>query len=161
MLPKREIGCNLEPETSETYKSEWELYTSFCQRIGEHQVPGRDKPWRIDVVSRYLWWRQNCNSWRTLAGVKSKLKHCGLCHGYLLPTAERDGSTKMRLQLAMVTQVIKKKQIKKKKNCENYFPKMNRVTIMFPEKIQFNNIIYEYCAISFYLITGKIKLFRF
>ena len=110
-----EIGCNLEPETAETYKSEWELYTSFCQRIGEHQVPGRDKPWRIDVVSRYLWWQQNCNSWRTLAGVKSKLKHCGLCHGYLLPTAERDGSTKMRLQLAMVTQVIKKKQIKKKK----------------------------------------------
>ena len=43
---------------------------------------------------------------------------------------------------------------KKQLNHKLFFPKLSSLA-------QFNNIIYEYCAISFYLITGKIKLFRF
>ena len=85
------LGCGVEASTKPKYAKEWDLYTKFVAREYGGAVPGRDCPWRIDVVARYLHWRsRRCNS-RTLEQVKSKIKHCGLCYNHLLPTAQGEG----------------------------------------------------------------------
>ena len=96
------IGAGLEKATGDRYRAEWLLYLSFCSRRGISPVPGRDQPWRIDVVARYLRWRANRNNNRSVAQIKSKLKHCSLCYGHLLPTRANEGPAMLRLQLAMV-----------------------------------------------------------
>ena len=71
-------------------------------------IPGRDVKWSIDVVARYLSWRAKRT--KCLAQIKSRLKHCALCRGHLLPTRNEEGPATLRLQLAMVTAVILKKR---------------------------------------------------
>lgn len=106
------IGAGLEKGTGDKYRAEWMLYIRFCSNRGITPVPGRDRPWRIDVVARYLQWRANRNNSRSIAQIKSKLKHCSLCHGHLLPTRATEGPAKLRIQLAMVSKVLAKRQKK-------------------------------------------------
>ena len=67
--------------------------------------------WSVDIVARYLTWRARRT--KCLAQVKSRLKHCSLCRGHLLPTAKDEGPATLRLQLAMVTKVILKQRKKR------------------------------------------------
>ena len=106
------IGFGLEPKTAKAYKQEWQLYLGFCARRGIAAVPGRDVEWRFDVVQAYLDWRSNRVQARGLMTVKSKLKHCGLCHDFLLPAAKGEEPSKLRLQLASVHRHIEKRQKK-------------------------------------------------
>ena len=104
------MGSGLEKKTTDTYKNEWRLYQAFCRREGIVKVPGKDTKWVIDVIARYLWWRSRRSG--SLAQIKCRLKHCGLCYNHLLPTARGEGPATLRLQLAMVTAVILKKRKK-------------------------------------------------
>ena len=64
------------------------MYVRFCKRERWIEIPGRDGPWHISAVDPYLRWRASRNNSRSIAQIKSKLKHCGLCYDYLLPTAK-------------------------------------------------------------------------
>lgn len=107
------IGHGLEKHTAVKYKKEWNLYLKFVSGAGITKVPGRDEKWNIKVVKRYLEWRSKSNNVRSLAQIKSMLKHCGLCFNHLLPTAKSDGQPRLRLQLGMVTRDVGKKAKKK------------------------------------------------
>ena len=107
------IGHGLEEHTAVKYKKEWNMYLKFASRAGATRIPGRDVKWNIKVVKRYLEWRAKSNNVRSLAQIKSMLKHCGLCFNHLLPTAKSDGQPRLRLQLGMVTRNVGKKAKKK------------------------------------------------
>ena len=104
------IGTGLEAETVKKYKEEWDMYVKHCKNNGWTRIPGRDRSWRITAVASYLRWRASRNNARSIAQIKSKLKHCGLCYDYLLPTARGEGPSKLRLQLAMISKAIAKTQ---------------------------------------------------
>ena len=108
--PALRLGSGLDPNTASKYKDEWSLYRKWCAREGIREVPGRDRPWVVDVAARYLWWRAARNNIRSLTQIRCKLKHCSLCYGHLLPTAKGEGPTTLRLQLAMIMEVIRKKK---------------------------------------------------
>ena len=91
------------------------MYVRFCKRERWIEIPGRDGPWHISAVEPYLRWRASRNNSRSIAQIKSKLKHCSLCYDYLLTTAKGEGPSKLRLQLAMVSKSIAKHQRKQKK----------------------------------------------
>lgn len=97
------------------YTKEWYLYVKFCDRRQVDEVPGRDKEFDIGVMRSYLEWRSKRNNIRSIAGIKSKLKHCGICYGFVLPTAKEDDDTLRRLQLHLVTKHIGKRQ---KRECK-------------------------------------------
>ena len=109
------IGTGLEPNTAEKYRQEWDMYVRFCKRERWIEIPGRDRPWHISAIGPYLRWRASQNNARSIAQIKSKLKHCGLCYNYMLPTARGEGPSKLRLQLAMISKSIAKDQGKQKK----------------------------------------------
>ena len=109
------IGTGLEAETVKTYRQEWDMYVQHCKCNGWRRIPGRDRPWRITAVSSYLRSRAGRNNARSIAQIKSKLKHCGLCYDFLLPTARGEGPSKLRLQLAMVSKAIAKVQSRQKR----------------------------------------------
>ena len=98
------------------YKKEWDIYVAFCVRNGWTRVPGRDRKWTIRTVGPYLRWRARGNCTTSIAQIKSKLKHFGICYDYLLPTAKGEGPAKLRLQLALVCKELAKseRRIKKK-----------------------------------------------
>jgi hypothetical protein len=80
------------------------------------KVPGKEAKFDLKVMADYLTWRANRNKKESIAGIKSKLKHVGLCYDFLLPTAKTDGpGAKMRIQLAKVTKELSKKRKKKLK----------------------------------------------
>ena len=109
------IGTGLEQQTAEKYRQEWDMYVRFCSRERWIEIPGRDRSWHISAVGPYLRWRASNNNARSIAQIKSKLKHCGLCYNYLLPTARGEGPSRLRLQLAMISKSIAKDQGKQKK----------------------------------------------
>ena len=102
------IGDGLEDGSITAYRREWALYIKFCTQDGVRRIPGRDVTWSIDVLARYLAWRSRRT--KCIAQIKSRLKHCSLCRGHMLPTKEGEGPALLRLQLAMVTKVILKKR---------------------------------------------------
>lgn len=104
------LGTGLERDTVRAYKKEWKMYIEFCNRKKWKRIPGRDVAWNIRAVEQYLRWRAKKNNIRTLTQIKSKLKHCGLCHDFLLPTAKGEGPSKLRLQIVMVSKAISKQQ---------------------------------------------------
>ena len=106
------IGYGLEPRSKKSYKDEWRLYLQFCKRRGISTVPGRDAPWTIGPVRDYLEWRSQRVNVRTLHSVRSKLKHCSICYGHLLPNAKGENPAELRLQLAMVMRMVGKRQAK-------------------------------------------------
>ena len=112
MLP---FGFGLEAKSKKAYIDEWKLYLQFCVRQGFTLIPGRDKQWSLRAVKPFLEWRAQRVNVRTLHSVRSKLKHCGLCYGHLLPNAKGEGPAYLRLQLAMVTRNIAKQQ---KRQCK-------------------------------------------
>lgn len=103
------IGYGLEKNTRMKYKKEWDMYINFTLRSGAKIIPGRDVPWRIKEMKAYLEWRARSNNVRSLAQIKSKLKHCGLCYNHLLPTAKGEGPSRLKLQLAMVSKEVGRK----------------------------------------------------
>ena len=112
---KMAIGTGLQPRTVERYRQEWRLYIKFCRRRGYEKVPGKDCPWSIRTVKPYLRWRARTNNAQTIWQIKSKLKHCGLCYDHLLPTARGEDPAKMRLQLAMISKEISRREKEKKR----------------------------------------------
>ena len=118
------FGHGLEQKSKEDYIKEWLLYTGFCRRRGEGNVPGKDTPWNVRILRQYLEWRSRRCNVRTLAGVKSKLKHCSLCFDHLLPTAKGETPASLRLQLALITKDIGKRQKREYKAAgKSYDPK--------------------------------------
>lgn len=110
------LGYGLEPRSRAAYLEEWKLYLQFCADRGVKQVPGRDIPLTdVRVIHRYLGWRSLRVNVRTIHGIRSKLKHCSLCFNHLLPNAKGEGPTTLRLQLALVTRAIGKRQ---KRRCK-------------------------------------------
>ena len=109
------IGTGIEASTAEKYRQEWQLYIRFCERRGWKQVPGRDCKWSIEAVRPYIMWRASNNNVRSVRQIKSKLKHCGLCYNHLLPTAKGETPARLRLQLAMLTKEISKRERLRKK----------------------------------------------
>ena len=107
------IGYGLEEKTAIKYKKEWEMYVKFAARSGAKRIPGRDKPWEIAQARAYLEWRAQSNNVRSLAQIKSMLKHCGLCFNHLLPTAAGEGPSRLKLQLGMITKEVGKKMKRK------------------------------------------------
>ena len=105
-----DYGEGLEPRSVATYVKEWESYLHFCARAGVKRVPGRDVPWRIQELRKYLWWRATTNNVRSIAQIKSKLKHCSSCWGHLLPTLPHEAPANLRLQIYRVCRDIGKKQ---------------------------------------------------
>ena len=112
MLP---FGFGLEVKSRDAYVKEWHLYLQFCRRHGIKSIPGRDVAWSLRSVKPFLEWRARRVNVRTLHIVRSKLKHCGLCYGFLLPNGKGEGPAVLRLQLAMITRNISKRQ---KKHCK-------------------------------------------
>ena len=107
--PVLSIGDGLDAKSVGAYRREWALYLKFCTREGVRRVPGRDVKWSVDVLARYLAWRARRT--KCIAQIKSRLKHCSLCHGhFLLPTKEGEGPATLRLQLAIVSKVTLKKR---------------------------------------------------
>lgn len=78
-------------------------------------MPGRDRKWTIETIGPYLRWRARSNCTASIAQIKSKLKHCGICFDYLLPTAKGEGPAKLRLQLALVSKELAKNERKRKR----------------------------------------------
>ena len=111
------LETGLEPKTVPKYIREWELYKNFCKREGWQKIPGKDQPFVITVIKQYLQWRSNRNNIRSLTGIKSKIKHCGICHGHILPTSRTDAPSPLRYQVKLITQHIGKcqRRMKKKK----------------------------------------------
>ena len=109
------IGTGIEEKTAAKYRQEWELYIRFCKRRGWKQVPGRDCKWSIKTLKPYLTWRASNNNVGSIRQIKSKLKHCGLCYNHLLPSAKGEAPARLRLQIAMLTKEISKKERKRKK----------------------------------------------
>lgn len=107
------IGYGLEKKTGIKYKKEWDMYVDFVSRSGVERIPGRDVPWRIKEAKAYLEWRARSNNVRSLAQIKSILKHCGLCYNHLLPTAKGEGPSRLKLQLAMVSKEVGRKKKKR------------------------------------------------
>ena len=107
------IGYGLEKKSAEKYVKEWKMYLKFMASIGVKIIPGRDKPWSIRAAKAYLEWRAQTNNVRSLAQIKSRLKHCGLCYNHLLPTAKGEGPSRLKLQLSMVSKEVGKKWKKK------------------------------------------------
>ena len=105
-----EFGYGLEPKSKNIYWEEWSLYLRFCHRNSVRRVPGRDVRWNFAVVRDYLQWRSQRVNVRTLHVVKSKLKHGGLCYGYVLPNAKGEEPAALRLQLALAIRAIGKRQ---------------------------------------------------
>lgn len=81
----------------------------FCKRKGWQRVPGRDEPWSISPLEAYFQWRSNTNNVRSLRGIRSKLKHCSLCYGHILPSAQGEGPTGLRKQLDLVLNGVEKR----------------------------------------------------
>ena len=107
------IGYGLEKKTGIKYRKEWNMYINFVSRAGVKSIPGRDVPWRIKEAKAYLEWRAKSNNVRSLAQIKSILKHCGLCYNHLLPTAKGEGPSRLKLQLAMVSKEVGRKMKKR------------------------------------------------
>ena len=101
------IETGIEPGSVSAYMVEWNLYEQFCRRKALQKIPGKDEPFDVKVMAKYLRWRANRNKAQSLAGIKSKLKHVGLCYDFLLSTAKNDGpGSKLRLQLAKITKSV-------------------------------------------------------
>ena len=72
MLP---LHTGLEEKSVDKYVTEWSKYTKFCVDKGLVDIPGRDCSFSMRVMRDFLDWRNNI---RSIAGIKSKLKHCGI-----------------------------------------------------------------------------------
>ena len=119
-----QLGTGLEPGTTMKYKKEWALYRRFCHRQKLHEVPGKDVSWNLKTLKKYLRWRSKTNNVRSLSGIRSKLRHCSMCFGHLLPTQIGDGHAKLRIQIDMVLKDIGKKQQKEAKRLgDSTYPK--------------------------------------
>ena len=107
--PKIPLGTGLEPTTVPAYLKEWKNYIKFCESRGVRRIPGRDRQWTIQGVTQYLIWRSKTNNIRSLKGIRSKIKHCALCYGFLLSTAPGEGPTELQKQVELVMNEISKR----------------------------------------------------
>ena len=104
------IGTGLEPDSAPKYKKEWRRYLDFCQGAGIRRVPGRDRDWRFRTLSGFIYLRARTNKVRSIRGILSKIKHCGLCYDWLLPTAKGESPARLRIQISLLLRSIGKEQ---------------------------------------------------
>ena len=62
----------------------------FVQRRGATQVPGKDVPWDLALLSDYMEWRAKTCKPSTLNSCFSVLAHFGALFGFLLPNSRDD-----------------------------------------------------------------------
>lgn len=74
------IGTGLEPDSGPKYRREWRRYVDFCYDSDIRRVPGRDRDWSFKPLRRFVLFRARTNKVRSIRGILSKIKHCGLCY---------------------------------------------------------------------------------
>ena len=87
-----ELPTGVKPKTLDSYLGEWRLYVQFAERLwSQTLVPGRDEQWNPFLLWKYLEYRaQRCKPTTVFSAV-SALAHCGVMHGFVLPTTKFDG----------------------------------------------------------------------
>ena len=83
------------------YRKEWRRFVAFVQlRCPDVRgVPGRDRPWCLRVLWKFLVFRSRTNKPSSLFGIISALKYCSLFCGYLLPSSRGEQPTWARLRV--------------------------------------------------------------
>ena len=97
-----DIPLGLKRRTRASYVTEWERYVSFTQRQGFQSVPGRDCPWHLPLLWRYMRFRAKTCKPHTVTSGLSALAHFGARHGRLLATSKFDTDSVMYRQLSML-----------------------------------------------------------
>ena len=77
-------------KTLNDYNIEWSKYKQFAVKLGP-QVPGRDKPWDMGLLWRYMQQRSQTCKPTTNTQILTKLRHFGLRHGFVLVNSKFDG----------------------------------------------------------------------
>ena len=95
----------LSKATLQDYNLEWLRYKDFAERV-DASVPGRDKPWDMPLLWRYLQHRSQTCKPTTLVQILTKLRHFGVMHGYILANTKYDADPK---QYGLIKQM--KKQV--------------------------------------------------
>ena len=104
------IGTGLEPGSAPKYRHEWQRYVRCCREAGLRRVPGRDCDWEFKAVRLFIKARARTNKVRSIRGILSKIKHCGLCYNWLLPTAKGETPARLRMQIGLLLKSIDKEQ---------------------------------------------------
>lgn len=73
-------------------------------------MPGRDCDWEFGAIRLFVQMRARTNKVRSIRGILSKIKHCGLCYNWLLPTAKGEAPARLRMQIALLLKSIGKAQ---------------------------------------------------
>lgn len=107
------IGTGLEPESAPKYRKEWHRYLDFCHDAGIRRVPGRDRDWRFRTLRGFIHLRARTNKVRSIRGILSKIKHCGICYDWLLPTAKGESPARLRMQISLLLRSIEKEQARR------------------------------------------------
>ena len=96
------IPWGVKRRTRATYSTEWERYAIFAQRQGFAEVPGKDCPWHLPLLWRYMQFRGRTCKPKSITGCLSALAHVGARHGRLLATSKFDADSIMYRRIAML-----------------------------------------------------------
>ena len=97
-----DIPWGVKRRTKVTYSNEWERYTAFARRQGFTDIPGRDCPWHLPLLWRYMQFRGRTCKPKSITGCLSALAHVGARHGRLLATSKFDADSVMYRRIAML-----------------------------------------------------------
>ena len=96
------IPHGLKRKTIESYTTEWTRYTTFAQRQGYRDIPGKDQPWDMGLLWRYMSFRGSSCKPPTVTSGLSALAHFGARCNQLLATSKHDNDSVMYRQIAML-----------------------------------------------------------
>ena len=102
-----ELPSGLKPKTMDSYMLEWGRYTRFAERLWSPEViPGRDEEWNPFLLWKYLVFRSQTCKPSSVYSVLSALSHCGILHGFVLPTSKFDGKALFYRQISNMKREI-------------------------------------------------------
>ena len=88
-----DLPAGLQPKTLVSYLDEFGRYVRFAERMwSEFIVPGRDEVWNAFLLWKFMLFRAEKCKPTTVFSSLSALAHCGVQHGYVLPTTKWDGN---------------------------------------------------------------------
>ena len=88
-----DLPVGVKPKTMDSYMSEWRLYVHFAERVWSRSVvPERDEEWNAFLLWKYVEFRSERYKPTTVFSAVSTLDHCGIMHGFVLPTTKFDGN---------------------------------------------------------------------
>ena len=93
------LPTGLKHKTQESYATEWLKYEKFVRRKWGTTVPGKHERWNAFVLWKYMCFRARRCKPTTIFSCLSALAHCGVMHGFVLPTTKFDGHPLMYKQI--------------------------------------------------------------